>query len=58
MFTALRLLGREVELVRFPGEDHGLGGTWENRVAHRRMMLEWFDKHLRNRGEAWDARWR
>lgn len=57
MFTALRALGREVELVRFAGEDHGLRGTWENRVAHREMMLEWFDAHLRDRPTAWKARW-
>ncbi|MFG0317410.1 MAG: S9 family peptidase, partial [Planctomycetota bacterium JB042] len=57
MFTALRLLNRPVELVRFSGEDHGLRGTWENRVAHREMMVDWFDRHLRGRPEAWEARW-
>lgn len=58
MFTALKLLGRPVELVRFPGEDHGLRGTWANRVAHRTMLLEWFDKWLKGQGGAWDARWK
>ena len=57
MFTALRLLGRECELVRFPGEDHGIRGTWDNRVAHRMMLLEWFEKHLRGRPDAWASRW-
>lgn len=58
MFTALRLLGRNVEMVRFPGEDHGLRGTFDNRVAHRTMLLEWFDRFLRDQPEAWTARWK
>ena len=58
MFTALSLLDRPVELVRFAGEDHGLRGTWDNRIAHRTMMLEWFDRWLRDQPEAWEARWR
>ncbi len=57
MFTALKVLGRDVELVRFAGEDHGLGGSWENRVAHRTMLLEYFDRWLRDRPAAWEARW-
>lgn len=57
MFAALRTLGREVELVRFAGEDHGISGTWENRVAHRTMLLEWFDRWLRDEPAAWNARW-
>ena len=58
MFTALKLLGRLVELVRFPGEDHGIVGTWKNRVEHRAMMLEWFDLHLKQQPDAWKARWK
>lgn len=58
MFTALKILGRPVELVRFPGEDHGLRDKWEDRVAHREMLLEWFDRYLRNQPEAWQARWK
>jgi acylaminoacyl-peptidase len=57
MFTALRLLNRPVELVRFPGEDHGLRGTWANRVEHRTMLLEWFDRWLLGQPEAWESRW-
>lgn len=58
MFTALKLLGREAELVVFPGEDHGLRGTWKSRVDHRTMMLDWFDKHLRQQPKAWAMRWK
>jgi dipeptidyl aminopeptidase/acylaminoacyl peptidase len=57
MFTALKLLGRDVELVRFPGEDHGLGGTWTDRALHRTMLLEWFDRWLKGAPDAWKARW-
>lgn len=57
MFTALKLLGREVELVRFPGEDHGLRGTTDNRIAHREMLLDWFDRYLKGEPDTWSARW-
>ncbi len=57
MFTALKLLGRDVELVRFPGEDHGLRGKDEDRIAHREMLLDWFDAKLRGQPAAWKARW-
>jgi dipeptidyl aminopeptidase/acylaminoacyl peptidase len=57
MFTALQTLGRDVEMVTFPGEDHGIAGTFANYVLHRTMMLEWFDRWLRGRPEAWEHRW-
>jgi dipeptidyl aminopeptidase/acylaminoacyl peptidase len=57
MFTALKMLGRDVELVRFADEDHGISGSWDNRVAHRTMMLEWFDRWLKNDSTEWDTRW-
>jgi dipeptidyl aminopeptidase/acylaminoacyl peptidase len=57
LFTALSVLDRPVEMVTFPGEDHGISGTWENRVAHRTMMLEWFDRYLKAQPEAWSNRW-
>jgi len=58
MFTALKVQGKEVAYVRFPGEDHGIAGNFENYIAHREMMLEWFDKHLKGQPEAWEARWK
>jgi len=53
MFTALKLLNKEVEYVRFKGEDHGILGTDENRILLPRMMLAWWDKDLKNQPEAW-----
>lgn len=57
LFTALSILDRPVELVLFPGEGHGISGTLANRVAHRTMMLDWFDRFLRDQPEAWEVRW-
>ncbi|MCG6961692.1 MAG: S9 family peptidase [Acidobacteria bacterium] len=58
LYTALRTLGRDVELVTFPGEDHGIAGTWKNWVGHRTLMLDFFDRYLRQQPEAWDAAWK
>jgi len=58
MFTALQVQGKPVEMVTFAGEDHGIAGSWDNYVGHRTMMLEWFDRWLKGRGEAWERRWR
>jgi len=57
LFTALSILGKTVELVVFPGEGHGISGSWDNRVQHRTMILEWFDSYCRERPEAWTERW-
>jgi dipeptidyl aminopeptidase/acylaminoacyl peptidase len=48
LFVALRLLGRDPELVRFPGEDHELSrsGRPRHRVARAEIILEWFARHL------------
>ena len=48
LFIALKRLGREVELVRFPGESHGLtrSGTPKHRQEHMRRLVAWFDRHL------------
>jgi dipeptidyl aminopeptidase/acylaminoacyl peptidase len=57
LFTALSVLGRTVELVVFPDEGHGISGSWDNRVDHRTMILEWFNKFCREQPEAWTERW-
>ncbi len=58
MFTALKVLGKEVAYVRFPGEGHGIaGGGYDIYCEHRRIMLEWFDKHLKSEPGAWADRW-
>lgn len=57
MFTALRMLGREVELVRVAGENHGINSRPSVEMGRDGAMLDWFDKYLRDRPEAWSARW-
>jgi dipeptidyl aminopeptidase/acylaminoacyl peptidase len=48
LFTTLRLLGREVELVRFPAEGHELSrsGSPLHRVMRFEIILDWFGRHL------------
>jgi dipeptidyl aminopeptidase/acylaminoacyl peptidase len=48
LFVALRQLGREVELVRFPGESHELSrsGSPRHRVQRAEILLEFFDRHI------------
>jgi dipeptidyl aminopeptidase/acylaminoacyl peptidase len=48
LFGALRLLGREVEMVRFPGESHDLSrsGRPDRRVERLRRIGAWFARHL------------
>jgi dipeptidyl aminopeptidase/acylaminoacyl peptidase len=49
LFVHLRLLGREVEFVRFPGEGHELSrsGSPVHRRQRAEIILEFFDKHLK-----------
>lgn len=54
MFTALKILGKEVEYIRFKGEDHGIRGTDENRRLMPQVMLAWWDKYLKGQPEAWE----
>ena len=48
LFGALHLLGKEVELVRFPGESHDLSrnGRPDRRVERLNRILGWFQRHL------------
>ena len=49
LFMALKLLGRTVELIRFPGEGHGLSRTGSpvHRLQRLELMIEWFTRWLR-----------
>jgi dipeptidyl aminopeptidase/acylaminoacyl peptidase len=48
LFMALKLLGREVEFIRFPGESHGLSrnGSPVHRVQRLELLIEWFTRWL------------
>ncbi|MDG6933711.1 MAG: S9 family peptidase [Nitrososphaerota archaeon] len=49
MFTGLKYLQKDVELVLFAGENHDLsrGGKPKHRVARLNHYLRWFNKHLK-----------
>jgi dipeptidyl aminopeptidase/acylaminoacyl peptidase len=48
LFVALRLLGREPVLVRFPGESHELSrsGAPRHRIERAQLILDWFTEKL------------
>lgn len=48
LFVALRLLGRDPVLVRFPGESHELSrsGSPRHRVERAQVILDWFTEKL------------
>jgi dipeptidyl aminopeptidase/acylaminoacyl peptidase len=48
LYTTLRLLRRDVELARFPGESHELtrSGSPAHRVQRFELLLDWFGRKL------------
>jgi len=48
LFVALRLLGKDVEFHRFPGESHELSrsGSPKHRIQRMELILEFFGRHL------------
>ncbi|MDI3340402.1 MAG: S9 family peptidase [Sphaerobacter sp.] len=48
LFISLKKLGREVEFVRFPGENHNLSrsGKPKHRVERLQFILGWFERYL------------
>jgi dipeptidyl aminopeptidase/acylaminoacyl peptidase len=50
VFVALKTLGVDTEMVRFPGEFHGLSrnGRTDRRITRLNHILRWFDKYLNN----------
>jgi dipeptidyl aminopeptidase/acylaminoacyl peptidase len=50
-FTALKVLGREVEYVLYPEEHHEMksSGRPDRRIDRMERLLGWFDRHVRGR---------
>jgi dipeptidyl aminopeptidase/acylaminoacyl peptidase len=50
VFVALKKLGVDTEMVRFPDEFHGLSrtGRTDRRIARLNHILRWFDKYLKD----------
>jgi len=54
MYTALKILGREVEYLRFADQNHFIldykkRGIWSDAI------ISWFDKYLKEEPEWWDS---
>ncbi|MCD6495062.1 S9 family peptidase [Candidatus Bipolaricaulota bacterium] len=49
VFVALKRLGVDTKMVRFPDEPHGLsrGGRTDRRIARLRYISSWFDRYLK-----------
>jgi dipeptidyl aminopeptidase/acylaminoacyl peptidase len=58
MFTALKVLNKDVVYVRWEGEGHGISSKPSSSREGDLMMVEWFDKYLKSQPEAWEARWK
>lgn len=52
LFTALKLLGREVEYIQIEGQNHHIM-QFSKRKIWTKSILAWFDKWLKNQPEWW-----
>ncbi len=53
LFTALKLLGRQVEMVKFKGEGH-LIMSYKKRIIWWKTIMAWFERWLKGRPEWWN----
>ena len=52
LFTALKLLGREVEYIQFSGQNHHIL-TYGKRILWTKTIMAWFDYRLKSEPEWW-----
>jgi dipeptidyl aminopeptidase/acylaminoacyl peptidase len=54
LFVALKSLGVDTEMVRFPDEPHGLsrGGRTDRRIERLNHIVRWFDRYLKTEQSA------
>lgn len=53
-YTALKILGREAELVLIKDTDHWVQ-AYEQRIMWNNSILAWFDKHLKEKEQWWQS---
>ena len=53
LFTALKLLGKEVEYIQVSGQNHWIM-QYNKRKLWTKTIMAWFDKWLRNQPEWWE----
>ena len=57
MFTALKILGKPVELIQVKGEDHHIL-TYDKRIKWNHAIFAWFDRWLKNEPAWWNELYR
>lgn len=53
LYAALKLLGKTVEFVKIPGENHWIV-NYKKRVMWQKTIAAWFDKELKDESQWWD----
>lgn len=53
LYTALKLLGKECELVQIEGQDHHIV-DYKKRIKWHKTIMAWWDKHLKGNDEWWN----
>ena len=53
LYTALKLLGREVELIEIEGQNHHIL-NYNKRIKWTKSILAWFDKWLKDQPQWWE----
>ncbi len=56
MYTALKLLGRPVELILVKGENHHIL-TYNRRLEWHDTIMAWWDKYLKGQPEWWEKQY-
>ncbi len=56
MYTALKLLGKPVELLLVEGEDHHIL-TYNRRLEWHDAIMAWWDKYLKDQPEWWEEQY-
>ena len=54
MFTALKLLGKQVDFIQVEGENHGIA-QFEKRLAWKKSIFAFFAKWLKDEPQWWEA---
>jgi dipeptidyl aminopeptidase/acylaminoacyl peptidase len=54
LYTALRILGKEVAYIQVNGENHVIT-DWKKRHEWQNAIFAWFAKYLKGQPEWWEA---
>ena len=54
LYTALRILGKDVEYIQVNGENHVIT-DWKKRHEWQNAIFAWFAKYLKGQPEWWEA---